>query len=119
VSTKGVVRSIGIPGVSPPEGVCNDPKCPWHGHLKVRGVILTGVVVKKRMQRAVVVRHEYYHYVPRYMRYEKRRRNIHARLPPCIDVNVGDEVIIAETRSLAKTIAFVVIGVKKRAQGGT
>ncbi|MGC8982600.1 MAG: 30S ribosomal protein S17 [Desulfurococcaceae archaeon] len=110
------VRNIGIPGLTPPEKTCNDPKCPWHGHLKVRGIILRGVVVKKKMQRAVVVRHEYLHYVSKYMRYERRRKNIHARLPPCIDVNEGDEVIIAETRPLAKTISFVVVGVIKRQQ---
>ncbi len=110
------VRNIGIPGLAPPEKTCNDPKCPWHGHLKVRGAILRGIVVKKKMQRAVVVRHEYLHYVSKYMRYERRRKNIHARLPPCIDVNEGDEVIIAETRPLAKTISFVVVGVIKRQQ---
>ncbi|MCC6054592.1 MAG: 30S ribosomal protein S17 [Thermosphaera sp.] len=118
MSTSAGVRNIGIPGVNPPEMTCSDPKCPWHGHLKVRGIVLTGTVVKKKMHRAVVVRHEYLHYVPKYMRYEKRKKNIHARLPPCIDVNEGDEVVIGETRPLSKTIAFVVIGVVKRGRGG-
>ncbi|MEM1618503.1 MAG: 30S ribosomal protein S17 [Desulfurococcaceae archaeon] len=113
-SARSKVRNVGIPGVQPPNKVCNDPKCPWHGHLKVRGVILRGIVVKKKMQRTVVVKHEYLHYVSKYMRYEKRRRNIHARLPPCIDVNEGDEVVIGETRPLAKTVSFVVLSVVKR-----
>ncbi|MCY0868807.1 MAG: 30S ribosomal protein S17 [Desulfurococcus sp.] len=108
------VNNIGIPGVQPPEKTCSDPKCPWHGNLKVRGVILTGVVVKKRMHRTVVVRHEYLHYVKKYMRYEKRHKNIHAHLPPCIDVSEGDTVIIGETRPLAKTVSFVVLGVARR-----
>ncbi|MEL9908801.1 MAG: 30S ribosomal protein S17 [Desulfurococcus sp.] len=108
------VNNIGVTGINPPEKTCNDPKCPWHGRLKVRGVILTGVVAKKKMQRTVVVRHEYLHYVKKYMRYEKRHRNIHAHLPPCIDVKEGDTVVIGETRPLAKTVAFVVLGVIKR-----
>lgn len=113
--SKPRVNNVGILGIQPPEKTCNDPKCPWHGHLKVRGITLRGIVVKKKMHRAVVVRHEYLQYVSKYMRYEKRRRNIHARLPPCIEVDEGDEVLIGETRPLAKTVSFVVLGVVKRA----
>ncbi|MEM4527963.1 MAG: 30S ribosomal protein S17 [Desulfurococcaceae archaeon] len=108
------INNIGIPGLNPPEKTCNDPLCPWHGHLKVRGILLRGVVVKRKMQKTVVVRHEYLHYVRKYMRYERRRRNIHARLPTCIDVNEGDEVLIGETRPLSKTVSFVVLGVLRR-----
>ncbi|MEM4717821.1 MAG: 30S ribosomal protein S17 [Desulfurococcaceae archaeon] len=111
------VNNIGIPGINPPEQTCNDSKCPWHGHLKVRGILIRGVVVKKKMNKTVVVRHEHLQYIPKYMRYERRKRNIHARLPPCIAVNEGDEVIIGETRPLAKTVAFVVLGVLKRKEG--
>jgi len=107
----GITRNIGIPGIKPPEKSCNDPKCPWHGHLKVRGILLEGTVVKKRAQKTAIVLHEYLHYVSKYMRYERRRRKIHARVPPCIDVQEGDRVLIAETRPLAKTVAFVVISV--------
>ena len=103
------VRHVGIPWIQPPKKVCNDPECPWHGHLKVRGQILEGVVVKVKPKVATIL-HEWYHYVPKYKRYERRRRKIHARLPPCIDVKVGDYVYIGETRPLAKTIAHVVIG---------
>mgnify|MGYP001772562920 CR=1 FL=1 len=108
------VNNIGIPGVNPPEKTCNDPKCPWHGHIKVRGVLLTGVVAKKKMQKTVVVRHEYLKYIPKFMRYEKRHRNIHAHLPPCIEVEEGDVVLIGETRPLAKTVSFVVLQVLKK-----
>ncbi|MEM1701512.1 MAG: 30S ribosomal protein S17 [Desulfurococcaceae archaeon] len=111
------INNIGIPGLNPPEKTCNDPLCPWHGHLKVRGILLRGVVVKRKMQKTVVVRHEYLHYVRKYMRYERRRRHIHARLPTCIDVNEGDEVLIGETRPLSKTVSFVVLGVLRRKGG--
>ncbi|MEM0004516.1 MAG: 30S ribosomal protein S17 [Desulfurococcaceae archaeon] len=118
MSTDSSVKNIGIPGVNPPEKTCSDPKCPWHGHLKVRGTLLRGIVVKKKTSRAIVVRHEYLQYVPKYMRYERRKKNIHARLPPCISVKEGDEVLIGETRPLSKTIAFVVLGVVKKAERG-
>jgi len=111
------VRNIGIPGVKPPEKMCSDPTCPWHGHLKIRGILLEGVVVKRRAQKTAIVLHEYLHYVSKYMRYERRRRKIHVRVPPCIDVEEGDKVLIAETRPLAKTVAFVVISVLEKKRG--
>mgnify|MGYP000114831585 CR=1 FL=1 len=110
-------RNIGIPGVNPPPRECDDPLCPWHGHLPVRGRILRGRVINKKMQKTVSILHEYLHYVPKYKRYERRRKKIHARLPPCIDVDIGDIVIIGETRPLAKTVSFVVIG-KESSKGG-
>ena len=55
------VRNIGIvyPGLKPPEKVCSDKKCPWHGNVSVRGLILVGKVVKAKMQNTVVVQREY------------------------------------------------------------
>ncbi len=105
------VRHIGIPWILPPRKVCTDSKCPWHGHLKIRGSIIEGRVVKI-YQNTVTILHEWLHYDTKYKRYERRRRKIHARLPPCIDVKIGDLVYIGETRPLAKTIAHVVIGTK-------
>jgi len=55
------VRNIGIQ-VKPPEGTCNDQLCPFHGHLKVRGIILTGTVYKKKMKNTIIVRRDYLHY---------------------------------------------------------
>ena len=109
------VRHVGIPWLLPPKKVCNDDECPWHGHLKVRGTILEGKVVKVK-QKVVTILHEWLHYDTKYKRYERRRRKIHARLPPCIDVNIGDIVYIGETRPLAKTITFVVLGKKEDVQ---
>ena len=105
------MRDIGIK-IKSPEKECDDPNCPWHGHLKVRGVIIRGKVVSTAMQRTVVVEKERLHYVPKYERYEKRTSRYKAHLPPCIDVKKGDEVIIMETRPLSKTKHFVVVGKK-------
>lgn len=112
-------RNIGIPGIEPPKNRCNDPKCPWHGHLKVRGSIITGTVVSAKMHRTVVVRHDYLFYVRKYKRYEKRYTKIHAHNPPCINAEEGDVVIVGETRPLSKTVHFVVLSiVKKSGEGG-
>ena len=105
---------VGIPGVKPPERTCNDPKCPWHGRLRVRGLVLTGTVIKAKMKGTVVVEREYVYYDRKYKRYEKRRSRIHAHNPPCINAKPGDIVVIGETRPLSKTVHFVVLGVVGR-----
>lgn len=107
------VRDIGVPWVLPPAAVCDDPLCPWHGHLKVRLKLLEVAVEKARMRKAAVVVHEWLHYIRKYNRYERRRRKLHVRVPECIEVKPGDKVIIAETRPLSKTISWVVIGKKE------
>ncbi|MCD6512272.1 MAG: 30S ribosomal protein S17 [Thermoplasmata archaeon] len=102
---------IGIK-VKEPEKVCNDPNCPWHGHLKVRGMMITGRVASTAMQRTVVVEKERLHYVKKYERYEKRTSRYKAHLPPCIEVEKGDEVVIMECRPISKTKHFVVVAKK-------
>ena len=102
---------IGI-NVKEPEKKCSDPNCPWHGHLKVRGVVIKGKVVSTAMQKTVVVERERLHYVRKYERYEKRTSRYKAHLPPCIEVEKGDEVIIMECRPLSKTKHFVVVSKK-------
>lgn len=108
--SKALHRNIGVPGIAPPNRACDDPACPWHGRLPVRGVVREVVVEQVKMNKTAVVIHEYLHYVPKYMRYERRRKRKHVRVPPCIDVKPGDRVIIGECRPLAKSVAFVVLG---------
>ena len=62
-----------------------------------------------KAKKMAVVEREYLRYVPKYMRYEKRRSRINAHLPPCLEVKEGDPVRIAECRPLSKTVAFVVV----------
>ncbi len=102
------MRDIGV-DVKPPEKECDDPYCPFHGHLKVRGQIIEGVVISDKMNRTVTVKREYLYYLKKYERYEKRTSKIHAHNPPCIDAKVGDRVKIMECRPLSKTVSFVVI----------
>ncbi len=102
------MRNIGIP-VKPPTRECDDKNCPFHGNLRVRGILLTGTVIKKRMNKTVVVEKKYQIYVRKYKRYERRRSHISVHLPPCIDVEVGDKVRIGECRPISKTVSFVVL----------
>jgi small subunit ribosomal protein S17 len=92
-----------------PKESCTDDKCPFHGHLKVHGHSMEGVVVSDKMQGTVVVMRTILHYVPKYERYEKRKRRYMAHSPPCLKVTAGRRVRIAETRPIAKNVSFVVI----------
>lgn len=103
-----VVRNIGIP-VRPPQRSCEDSNCPFHGALRIRGKMIEGTVVSKKMNRSVTVERDYMHYFRKYMRYEKRRSRIMAHCPPCLEINEGRRVTIAECRPISKEVAFVVV----------
>ena len=92
-----------------PKEPCSDDKCPFHGHVKVHGHSMEGVVVSSKMQGTVVVMRTILHYVPKFERYEKRNRRYLAHSPPCLKVITGRRVRIAETRPIAKNVSFVVI----------
>jgi len=101
-------RNIGI-NVKPPSESCNDKNCPFHGSLSVRGQIITGVVYSTKMRNSILVKKDYLRFIPKYERYEKRTSKYSAHCSPCIKVEVGDEVRIAECRPISKTISFVTI----------
>ncbi|MET1124742.1 MAG: 30S ribosomal protein S17 [Archaeoglobaceae archaeon] len=109
------VRDIGI-DVKPPEGVCSDDNCPFHGTLSVRGQIMRGRVVKVYGKTAVIER-ELIRYVPKYERYMRKRSKLHAHNPSCINAKPGDFVTIAECRPISKTKSFVIVEVVRR-EGG-
>jgi len=48
------MRDIGL-DVSAPQKECNDPKCPFHGTLPVRGQVFSCTVVSDKMDNTVVV----------------------------------------------------------------
>ena len=106
------MNSAGL-NVKTPERECDDVLCPYHGHLRVRGKIIEGRVVRDGMERSVVVERERLYYIKKYERYEKRLSRISAHNPPCINAKVGDMVKIAECRPISKTVAFVVVEVMK------
>ncbi|OZJ04085.1 hypothetical protein BZG36_03396 [Bifiguratus adelaidae] len=70
------------------EGTYIDKKCPFTGDVSIRGRILTGVVVSVKMNRTLIIRREYLHYIPKYNRYEKRHKNLAAHCSPAF-IGIG------------------------------
>ena len=103
------VKNIGIEGIKPPKKSCNDKNCPWHGHIKIRGKLITGKIVSAKAPKTVIIEKMWIKYVPKYERYMRVKKRIAAHKPECIDVKEGDEVIIGETRPISKTKHFVVL----------
>lgn len=84
-----------------------DKKCPFTGAVSIRGRILTGVVRKMKMQRTIVIRRDYLHFVRKYNRFEKRHTNTSCHMSPCFrDVQLGDIATVGECRPLSKTVRF-------------
>ena len=103
------MRNIGI-NIEKPTRDCNDRNCPFHGQLSIRGKLIQAKLIKTKARHTAVVQKEFFHYIKKYMRYEKRRRNIIAHISPCLDVVDNDNVVIGECRPLTKNISFVVLG---------
>ena len=72
------------------------PHCSFQ--VSIRGRILRGTVVSNKMQRSVILRRDYLHYIKKYNRYEKRHKNFAAHVSPCFKVSVGDGVIAGQCR---------------------
>lgn len=102
------VRNIGIE-VAAPQGECNDPYCPFHGKLSVRGQVIDGVVDSVKMNKTVIVKRDYLKYQKKYERYEKRSARYAVHAAPCLGLKVGDAVKIMECRPISKTVSFVAI----------
>jgi len=93
------------------EKKCNDNKCPFHGIVKLRGRNFTGIVVSDKMSKTVTVEWVKRRFIPKYERYEIKRKKIHAHNPDCINAVKGNRVRIMECRPLSKTKKFAVIKV--------
>jgi len=89
---------------------CEDRNCPFHGNLSARGRVFKGIV-KKLQNKKVIIEFEGVIYYPKYERYAKKRKKLHAHIPGCLlnQINVGDEVKISECRPISKMIHFVVM----------
>lgn len=106
-----MVRNIGI-DVPYPKEECNDKNCPFHGNLPIRGKIIEGKIVSTKPFKTVIIKREYFHYIPKYERYERRSSKIAAHLPPCLKGEVGKIAVLGECRPISKTKKFVVIQIK-------
>ncbi|KAG8137175.1 putative 40S ribosomal protein [Naja naja] len=64
-------KNIGLGFKTPKEAIEGsyiDKKCPFTGNVSIRGRILSGVVTKMKMQRTIVIRRDYLHYIRKYNR---------------------------------------------------
>jgi small subunit ribosomal protein S17 len=103
-------RNIGLE-IEPPSKECEDPQCPFHGTLPLRGAVIDGKVTSARMMGTVVVQRERRVFVPKYERFKRVTHKYSAHNPPCLSAEEGDTVTIAECRPLSKTKKFVVVKV--------
>lgn len=101
-------KDIGIK-VKAPKQKCEDRKCPFHGSLKTRGRLLTGIVINTDAHKSATIEFERSYYIPKYERHEKRRTRLRVHNPSCIDAKKGDKVKVSECRPLSKTKKFVII----------
>jgi len=108
-TAKPNVRNIGIPVKNLPGDSCDDPNCPYHGHLKIRGRVFVGTVVSDKMPLSATVEWPYTTAIPKYERYMRKKSKVSAHNPRCIKAHKGDKVRIAECRPLSKTKKFVII----------
>ncbi|KAK7099393.1 small ribosomal subunit protein uS17-like [Littorina saxatilis] len=112
------VRNVGLGFKTPRDAIVGtyiDKKCPFAGDVSIRGRILTGRVLKLKMQRTIVIRREYLHYIKKYSRFEKRHKNMSVHLSPAFrDVKVGDTVTVGECRPLSKTVRYNVLKVSPK-----
>eukprot|EP00887_Chlorella_sp_A99_P006875 scaffold2.g6875.t1 len=112
-------KSVGLGFKTPKEAIEGnyvDHKCPFTGNVSIRGRILAGkarpsAVKSTKMNRTIVVRRDYLHFIKKYQRYEKRHANISAHISPAFRCNEGDTVMIGQCRPLSKTVRFNVLRV--------
>eukprot|EP00386_Alphamonas_edax_P013382 GDKI01041341.1.p2 GENE.GDKI01041341.1~~GDKI01041341.1.p2 ORF type:complete len:167 (-),score=68.77 GDKI01041341.1:148-648(-) len=105
-------REVGLGFQTPKEakeGHYVDKKCPFTGNVSIRGRIFKGMVISTKMNRTIVIRRHYLHYVKKYNRFEKRHTNLSVHCSPAFDVKEGDIVTIGQCRPLSKTVRFNVL----------
>jgi len=103
---------IGI-DVTPPKEGCDDPNCPFHGGLKVRGQIIKGTVVSDKGHQTVVVERKYSRFNKKFERSERRVSRYSVHNPKCLSAATNDVVRVMECRPISKEKTFVVIEVAK------
>jgi len=87
-------KDIGM-DVDAPKQSCNDKDCPFHGNLRCRGRVFTGVVLSTKMHKTAIVEWNRIQYVQKFERYEKKRTRVKAHVPPCINIKDGEVVKIS------------------------
>src|SRR5260370_16743854 len=103
-----VVRNIGL-DVKPPKTGCNDPICPFHGSISLRGRVFEGTVSTSKSPKTVSVERAYLHYYPKYSRYERRRSKTLAHNPPSIAAETTTPTTIPQCQPLTHNATFLLL----------
>lgn len=70
------------------------------------------------MNRTLIVRRCYLHFIRKYNRFEKRHSNIAAHVSPAFQsIKEGDVVTIGQCRPLSKTVRFNVLAHEPQPEG--
>nr|XP_034350611.1 40S ribosomal protein S11-like [Arvicanthis niloticus] len=113
-------KNIGLGSKTSKEAIAGtyiDKKCPFTSNVSIRGRILSGIVTKMKMQRTIVIRRDYLHYIRKCNGFEKRHKSMSVHLSPfqgCTD-QIGDSVTVGDCGPLSKTVRFNVLKVTKAA----
>lgn len=109
-----MTKNIGL-GLESPKEKCDDKKCPFHGEINVKPETFVGRVIKKDVSRTATIEWTRNVEIKKYERTAKKRSKLRAHNPPCLKVEIGDEVMVAKTRPLSKTKNFVIVKIMKKA----
>jgi len=94
------------------EAVENEKKNPFNGSLAIRGKLFEGIVINAKAKGTAVIQKESPIYFTKFKRFGRSKNKIHAHVTSNLNVKVGDYVVAAECRPIAKTVSFVVVEVK-------
>jgi len=106
-----MTQNIGLK-VKEPIRECQDKNCPFHGGLSIRGKLFDGKVTGAKARQTITLQKDAPIYFSKFKRYARGTSTIHAHVPGCIDVEVGDHVLTAECRPISKSVSYVVVEVK-------
>ena len=104
--------NIGL-AVKVPGRRCDDTHCPFHGRMSIRGKLFDGRVTSNKAKQTITLQKEAPVYFSKFKRYARSKNTIHAHVPECINVELGDYVRTAECRPISKAVSYVVVEVRK------
>ncbi|WP_299292339.1 30S ribosomal protein S17 [Nitrosopumilus sp.] len=106
-----MTRNIGLK-VKDPKRECDDKNCPFCGNLAIRGKLFEGKVTGNKAKQTITLQKDAPVYYNKFKRYARGKSSIHAHVPSCIDVELGDTVLTAECRPISKSVSYVVVEVR-------
>ena len=108
------MKNIGL-NLEVPKEKCDDKKCPFHGEVNVKPETFVGKVIKEDVGRTATIEWSRNIQIKKYERKAKKRSRLRVHNPPCLKVEIGDEVMAARTRPLSQTKNFVIVKIMKKA----